>query len=407
MRILLFLAVATPMLALWPRAQDPAATDWPKEVERACTSPRYGLRLAAARKVAGGGGAAVPAIRGFAEQRGINTLPAALVDAIADDANLDAPVLELLQQWVALRDFYWRAAAMRGLALRGPMLPPAAATTMRPLFAAHHADPAWLMRTHARFGSVLLGDETALSLPEEDPRARARLSMLLLQQGTLFSSYEASPSTSPPPPRQVPPLQPLLDALADERTFQGDPWGQRMAGDAHKALKSWLGDAHPLANGGSFPDVAAGLRAVLDACQKKSGQELRLPTSRTDADIVFAGGIEMLSCQHGDQFVQWTADGRIHAGIDAHHAVAIPASRWDALWRDHTTLGLRENLGVVICDSMRVRWLDPETHIKIAPSTLPNDATNWLKQLAAAIEEAGDPRLAANLRSGLEQFAAR
>jgi hypothetical protein len=388
-RILLFLAVATPMLALWPRGQDPAATDWPKEVERACTSPRYGLRLAAARKVAGGGAAAVPAIRGFVEQRGLNALPGALVDAIADDANLDAPVLELLRQWVAQRDFYWRASAMRGLALRGPKLPPATAAELRTLFAAHHADPAWLTRTHARLGSALLGDGTVTAQAEDDPRARARLTMLLLQHG------------------QLPPLQPLLDALADERTFQGDPWGQRMAGDAHKALKTWLGDAHPLANGESFPDVAAGLRAVLEACQKKSGQELTLPTIRTDGDTSFVGGIELLSCQHGDQFVQWTADGQIHAGIDARRSVAIPASRWDELSKMRTTLGLRENLGVVICDSMRVRWQAPDAHVKVAPAALPADASNWLKQLAAAIEEAGDPRLAATLRSGLEQFAAR
>ncbi|MCU0864397.1 MAG: hypothetical protein MUC36_11425 [Planctomycetes bacterium] len=388
-RILLLIAVASPLLALWPRDQDPVSTDWPKEVERACTSPRYGLRLAAARKVAGGGAASIPAIRAFAEQRGNNALPAALVDAIADDTNLDAPVLQLLREWTELPDFYWRASAMRGLALRAPKVPKATAGELTDLFKMRRDDPSWLMRTHARFGMVLLGDETALTLPEDDPRAKARLSMLLLQQG------------------RPAPLQPLLDALADERTFQGDPWGQRMAGDAHKALKTWLGDAHPLANGGSFPDVATGLRAVLDACRQKSGQELRLPTLRTDGDTVFVGGIELLSCQHGDQFVQWTADGQIHVGIDARVSVRIPAPRWEALSRERTTTGLRENLGVVICDSMRVRWQDPEVHVKIAPAALPPSATNWLKQLAAAIEEAGDPRLAATLRSGLEQFAAR
>ena len=63
--VLVALAVASPLLALLPLGQDPAA-DWPKEVERACTSPRYGLRLAAARKVAKGGGAAVPAIVAWA-----------------------------------------------------------------------------------------------------------------------------------------------------------------------------------------------------------------------------------------------------------------------------------------------------------------------------------------------------
>ena len=389
MRILLLVAVVSPLLALWPRGQDPAATDWSKEVERACTSPRYGLRLAAARKVASGGGASVAAIRAFAQQRGLEQVPAALVDAIADDANLDAPVVELLQEWAALPDFYWRASAMRGLALRADRLPAPAGGDLRKMFVAYHGDPAWLMRTHARFGTMLLGDLESLKLPEDDPRARARLSMLLLQQG------------------KPAPLQPLLDALADERTFQGDPWGQRMASDAHKALKNWLGDAHPLANGGSFPDVAAGLQAMLAACRQKSGEDLQLPTLRTDADTAFAAGIELSSCKHGDLFVQWTADGQLYVGIDARRGVRIPAARWDTLWRERTGIGLGENLGVVICDSMRVRWLDPQTHVKIAPAALPPLATNWLKQLAAAIEEAGDPRLAATLRSGLEQFAAR
>ena len=47
LRILLLVAIASPLLAFWSSQQDPG--DWAKDVERACTSPRYGLRLAAAR----------------------------------------------------------------------------------------------------------------------------------------------------------------------------------------------------------------------------------------------------------------------------------------------------------------------------------------------------------------------
>ena len=90
MRILLLVAVASPLLALWPSAQDPATADWTKDVERAFTSPRYGLRLAAARKVAKAGDPAVPAVRAFAQQQGANAVPSALVDAYADDAPPDA-----------------------------------------------------------------------------------------------------------------------------------------------------------------------------------------------------------------------------------------------------------------------------------------------------------------------------
>lgn len=387
MRILLFVAIASPLLALWPRDQDPASTDWTKEVERACTSPRYGLRLAAARKVAKAGALAVPAVRTFAQAQGLNTLPAALVEAFADDAPADALTLQLLVDWANDRDFYWRAAALRGLALR---LGQAGKRSdeLRTLCASYHDDPAWLMRTHARFGSALAGDDSVLQLPEADPRARARLPMLLLQQG------------------KVPPLQPLLDALADERTFQEVQWGAQVATEVHKTLKAWLGEAHPLAGGGSFADTATALQAMLAACEKKSGQDLTLPTVRKDATS-FAGGIEMLSCKHGDQFVQWTADGVVHLGVDAAVQVRVPAPSWDAVTKERTQLAIPETMGAVVCDALRLRWAEPAVHAKAAPASLPAPVADWLKRLAQAIEEAGEPRLAAALRGGIEQFATR
>jgi len=389
-RILLLVAVASPLLAIWPLGQDSAATDWAKEVERACTSPRYGLRLAAARKVAAAGPAAIPAIAAYAQKNGNNALPSALVDAIADQEHLEAVVWEHLVAWSKDRDFYWRASALRGLARRAPRLTgELVANALHELFVSFRDDPAWLMRTHARLGLVLTGDDAALALPEDDPRAKARLPMLLLQEN------------------RVPRLQPLLDALADERTFQGVPWGQQVAGEVHKTLKAWLGDAHPLAAGGSFADTASGLAALRDACAHKSGQELVVPAIRRDDPTPFTGGIEMLSCKHGDQFVQWTDAGDLAFGIDAGKTLRLPAPVRDNLSKDRTALVLGDVLGVVVCDSIRLRWTSPAVHAKAAPASLPPAATDWLKALAAAIEEAGEPRLAAQLRAGLEQFAAR
>lgn len=387
--VLVALAVASPLLALLPLGQDPAA-DWPKEVERACTSPRYGLRLAAARKVAKGGGAAVPAIVAWADKNGRNALPQALVDAIADESTTEAPVLDLLFAWAEDRDFYWRASALRGLALR---VGPAGyrRVAILKLCKAHADDPAWLMRTHARFGLALGGDAGALALPEGDPRARARLPLLLLllQKGKL------------------PPLQPLLDALGDERTFQETPWGQQTANEAHKALKQWLGDEHPLAKGGAFADTAQALAAMHAACAKKSGQALTLPAVVRDRDVALAGGVELLSCKHGDQFVQWTDDGRVFLGVDAARELTVPAANWDAVSKDRTALRLPDAMGAVVCDSIRLRWAAPKTHGKAAPASLPTDAANWLKRLAQAIEESGDAKAAADLRAGIEQFASR
>ncbi len=386
-RILLLVAVASPLLAFLPSSQDPATTDWPKAVDTACKSMSYGKRLAAARSVAGGGAAAVPAIRAFAQKNGPDALPLALVEAIADQTTVDAPVLDLLLEWAKNGSFYWRGQAMRGLALRAPKLPERR-SEFEPLFAAHHDDPAWLMRCYARFGTMLLGAATVPGAPESDPRAQVKLTTLLLAQG------------------KVPPLQPLFKALADERTFQGDPWGQRNAREAHLALKNWLGDAHPLPDGGSFADKESAIQSLLAAARRKSGQELVAPLPAVDPATPFVGGIELLSCKHGDVFVQWTADGVVRGGIDAAVSVALPAEVWASLSKERTEQTLPASLGVVVCDALRLRWSAPDVHVKIAPGSLPAATTNWLKHLAAAIEEAGQLPLAARLRSGLEQFAA-
>jgi len=388
-RLLFVLAVALPLAAFWPARQDPAGADWQKDVDNACRASRYGMRLSAGRKVAAGGDAAVPAIRAFAQQHGNDQIPMTLVELIAEDRGTGPQTLALLRDWSDRREFFWRGSAMRGLALRAKHVGAEEQAELRTRFQRFHQDDAWLMRTHARLGSVLLGDRSALALPEPDPRARTRLHAQLLLQGV------------------VPPLQPLLDALADERTCLGIPWGQNSANEAHKALKHWLGEAHPLAKGGEFADVATGIAALQKLCAEKSGQTLTTPTVRRDEVPGLVGGLEFLSCKHGDLFVQWTDAGALWFGVDAGQNVQIPAARWQELSRERSALPLGGNLGVVICDSMRVKWTGPDVDARVAPSALPVPVVDWLKRLAAAIEEAGESRLAADLLEGLEQFAAR
>lgn len=388
-RLLFVLAVALPVAAFWPHGQDPAGADWQKDVDNACRASRYGLRLAAGRKVAAAGDAAVPAIRAFAQQHGNDQIPMTLVELIAEDRATGPLTLALLRDWSDRREFYWRGSAMRGLALRAKHVGADEQAELRTRFPRFHQDDAWLMRTHARLGSVLLGERAVLELPEPDPRARTRLHAQLLLQGV------------------VPPLQPLLDALADERTCLGIPWGQNSANEAHKALKQWLGDAHPLAKGGEFPDAAAGIAALQKVCAEKSGQTLTIPSVRRDEVPGLVGGFEFLSCKHGDLFVQWTDAGALWFGVDAAKNVQIPAARWQELSRERSALPLGGNLGVVICDSMRVKWTGPDVDARVAPSALPVPVVDWLKRLAAAIEEARESRLAADLLEGLEQFAAR
>lgn len=386
-RTLTLLALAAPLLALWPQDPEPGAVDWASHVEKACSSPRYGLRLAAARKVAEAGDAAVPAIRAREAARGRNDLPVALIDSIADADAGGTAVFDLLRDWALDRDFYWRAQALRGLARRGAATSGERRDELQRVFAVLRDDPAWLTRTHARYGAVLLGVDAAAVLPETDPRARVRLTALLLGAG------------------RTPPLQPLFDALPDQRTFLGDPWGARRAAEAHKALKTWLGDAYPLPDGGEGGDRQQAIAALRDAAQQCSGQTIAMPEPLPDAATGVTGGIEILSCKAGDRFVQWSDDGAVWSGIDAGRRVQLEPAAWQPLLRDRTRLALAENLGVVICDNLRVRLFDPDVHVKVAPASLPAPAADWLKQLAQRLEEGGAPDLATELRRGLEQFA--
>ena len=91
----------------------------------------------------------------------------------------------------------------------------------------------------------------------------------------------------------------------------------------------------------------------------------------------------------------------------AGFTVTLPTPAWDTLSKERTALALPERLGEVICDSIRLRWLDPQVHAKAAPASLPTPAADWLKHLARALEEAGEPRRATELRAAIEQFATR
>lgn len=105
------------------------------------------------QKVAQAGDAAVPAVREFAATHGKDALPAAMVEAIVDLGGNGEAVLALLTDWASDRDFYWRAQAMKGLAVRSKE--PLLGARFRQLFAAHEQDAAWLMRVYAQLGFAL------------------------------------------------------------------------------------------------------------------------------------------------------------------------------------------------------------------------------------------------------------
>lgn len=392
--VLLALAIGAPLLAFLPTGQDPETTDWAAAVKNACTSRRYGIRLAAARNIAAGGEPAIRAVVAWTEANGRNALPDTLAEKIAKAKTTDAAVVEVLWSWATDREFYWRSYAFLGLANRAPDLPDDR-DRLTDLFVKHRDDPAWLVRVHARFGLHLLSVDPVVlgnvyASPDDDPRIASKLSGLLLESGVNA------------------PLQPLLDALADERTFLGVPWGALRAKEAHQLLRQALGDAHPMANGEPIEDKIAAVTAIRDAMQKEwAPAPLQIPAIATDPEVPFVGGFEVQSCRNGDVHLQWTGDGRIYTGIDGRFLVQLPASTWDALQQERTELQLEPAHGVLICDNIRLQWDAPAVHSRVAPAAMPAPTKEWLGRLASALADADKPDLAAALREAIDQFGSR
>jgi hypothetical protein len=371
------------------------ATDWQKEVEKACTSPRYGLRLAASRKIAQAGDAAVPAVRAFAKKKGKDALPVALVEAYADHGGNSEAVLSLLEEWAKDREFFWRAQALKGLALRSK--DKTIGARQLALFDSLVNDAAWLVRVHARFGlheappfsaASELATGPTLQALESDPRAKTKLATLDVTHGLPWLPQD------------------LVDTLGDERTFLGDPWGRRRAQEAFTALQNELGDGCGYKVDAAFADNAVAIDQLVHAVASKTASTVAPPAHLVDPMVTFAGGLEVLSCRNGDLFLRWTDDGAVHVGLDDSNTVALLAAAWKQLSAAAAALRLEPQTGVVICDKLRLMLGHDGGHGVIAPESLPPAVADWLKQLAAAIEEAGGRELATILRDRLQQFAA-
>lgn len=383
MRLLLLAVIATPAIAFWPTGpQDPEQIDWTKHVSKACESRRYGIRLSAAKRVANGGDAAIHAITAYIETHGLNSISPSLVDMIADAKVHQPKIIALLTTWANNQSFYWRASAMRGLALRASAAS-GEQQTWAELFDRFTNDPAWLMRTNARLGAKLIGLSDSNQQPELDPRARVRLASMLLDNG------------------HVPPLQPLIDGLADKRMFLGIPWGARIGQESKKALSNWLAADFPKLTGGN---PTKSIAAIITAAQKKSGQSLTTPKQLVDIDHGIIGGFEIASCKFGDQFVQWSADGTFRFGIDGSRTAKLPANKWQELLQQQSAIALDTNAGVVVCDKLQMVVIDPKTRVDVAPMSMPEPASNWLKRLVLEFENANETEIAADLRRGLGQF---
>ncbi len=373
------LAATLAMLALAGAAaaqEQQTAEDWAQHVERACNGKRYGTRLAAAKKVGKGGEAALPAVLAYAGKHGRNALPVALVEAIADEAG-DGPLANAtLGAWAADPDFFWRAQALRGVGKRA-IADESARERWLPLLLSQQHDPAWLVRTFARWGAGIEADPA-----EPDPRARARLAAL--QQDA----------------------RGLIASLGDERTFLGDAWGRRIGAESARALSALLGEDAGYRADASGEHNAAALARLAAWCAERDGGPLPETTTRSDPPLAFLGGIEVLSCQRGDLFLRWTADGLVQGSPspDCRESAQIAPQEWERLLGSAAAVALPSEAGVVVCDRMRIHLRPDQPQAAVAPGALPAGAADWLKQLAAAIEVSGQKPLADALRQRLGQF---
>ena len=350
-------------------AQD-TKPDFAADVTAACEHKKYGVRQAAAKKLADAGDAAVPAILARQKEHGRERIPQTLVEAIAGSAGTGEATVALLREWAEDRDFYWRAQALKGLANRR-------LAACEPLFRAAVGDPFHVYRVQGARGLRLVGardrnDAAGKLLNDEDPRARVAFAAVLLGDG----DDEAA---------RV--LKEALERAGDE--FLGDPWAMRDAQLAVAALKQrWPDREWPIAN------------------------PAELPGSKDAAALTC--GLEVRSCRNGDFFLRWSPGGSLVAGLRGGTPVGIAHEAWQRLGEPPFAGKPQAVHGEVICDYLQLVWHVPagkaETTAwrqKFAPAALTRPLAAWLQELAAALDatDAGRP-IAAALRSRLSQFAA-
>ncbi|MEY2981674.1 MAG: hypothetical protein RL562_1901 [Planctomycetota bacterium] len=355
-------------------------------VTKAVTHGRYAVRRAAAGKIARAGDEAVPALRRYVEAHGKNSLPLELVDALAQ-ADVRGPALEaLLTAWATDQRFFWRSQALGGLARRG--LPDA-----RTLFEEALDDPSHLFRIEGARGLLAVAaadDEEARSrvragLQDDDPRVRLRVALMLLERGDGGGAAQIGAAV-----------------FGADRAFLDDRWGAREATFAVRELQRVAG-VDVTAILGDDPDSAAAARQVLTAWVQGAEPGFA-PAAPADPDGQPLFGIEIRSCRNGDLFVTAWPDGRMTLGLDPRREAQASAPARLIPPGDLDGVGTH---GAVICDYVRVYvpstpGQPPRAHHKAAPGAVPGPVLEWLKMLAASLDETG---IEEPLSHRLEQFA--
>lgn len=364
------------------------AQDWNDLVKKANTHRRLMLRNAIARKVASAGDAAVPAVRDFTKNHGRNNVTLGFVDAYSKSGVSQPRTLDLLESWARDKDFYWRGQALGALANR--RLP-----KYRDLFRESIDDAAFLTRIHGGRGLCYLSGKGAEDqdrqrvlglLGDEDPRVRVWIAMTLVEEGDLRGLPE------------------LVEALGKDDKFLEDPWGLRGAQRALGTLEQVAGKDFGYDITKSPKENAAAIEGFRSFSKEKLGKDYRPGKPAVGDGTSYMGGVGIRSCRNGDLFLRWTKDGTVVSGLEPGERIQLPAAVWKELTGSLPAGGDRVH-GKVICDYLRVVCENPAIHWKCAPGALPEQLTNWLSQLAKALENQKQEELARAVTQRLEQFA--
>lgn len=350
--------------------------DWPSLVRKAHEHPRMMLRRAIANRIAKAGGEAVPAVRAWARDKGRNELGLQLVVAYQASRARDAATLGMLRDWATDRDFYWRSQALGALARFGQ-------AEDRGRFETGTGDPSHLFRIEAARGLLRLGTPAAareLRRSDPDPRARLEAALMLVQAGR----HEALPS--------------LVAALQQEHSFLDLPWAKLGALDAFKQLRKTLGEDHGYKAGAPVAENRAAIARIEAAAKARCGDAWQAVEPLAPDRREYLGGLSIRSCRNGDYFLRWTAAGELIEGL-APELLAKPGEALLRLSEAPPTRG-DKIVGRVVCDYLRLVVAQPETDIKVAPSTLPAAVDTWLQDLNKLGLPRGFAARLAQFRSG-------
>jgi hypothetical protein len=381
-------AVALGVVLARVAAQSPLPeVDWATKVKAACESPRYAIRRAASDELGRVGDPCIAALRAYLASKGRDRVPMLLVDALARNVKAGPQTDAQLRAWADDRDFFWRAQALTGLAMRG-------FAEDAPRFAAGLRDPSHLFRVAAAKGAHALAktagkpwDAAAAVLVDPDPRARVAFALHLWE---VHRDPQALPS--------------LVAAVADDRAFLDDDWGRRQAVQVFGVLSRGAPDF-----GYRATESLAANEAALGKLAKY--YELDPPKLLERDAIIDRGGVELRSCRHGDLFVRWT-DAEVYFDLDRGRKVVLdePAREKLAPLLEATvavSAEPRRVVGEVICDYLQLTLREPARLWKVAPGKVEAPLAAFLQGLATELTRLEQPELAAELTARLPQFAPR